>query len=97
MCEFFDPQIGKGCQEPIAEEVLEKERANFCNFFQVRANAFQPAAHNDDGAARAALDALFGGGHKPPSTSTAGESTPPTAADEGSARLEQLFGDKEPE
>lgn len=59
MCRFFDVRRTRGCLEPIAEEVNDRERANFCGYFQPRSGAWQPA-----GAAasesRAALEALFG-------------------------------------
>ena len=36
MCEFYDPSVAKSCREPIAEEVTDKERANFCDYFRGR-------------------------------------------------------------
>ncbi len=59
-CEFYDPKVSKACREPIADEVKDKERANFCGYFQVRPNAHQP---RDTAASEAALEqlrALFG-------------------------------------
>jgi hypothetical protein len=61
MCAFYDTRVAKACREPVAEQVNDKERANFCGYFQPRKDAHVPAA----GAARnarAELDALFGGG-----------------------------------
>ena len=60
MCELYDPRVSQSCREPAAEEVVEKERSNFCEYFQARSDAYLPS---DDAAARAAraeLDALFG-------------------------------------
>jgi hypothetical protein len=60
MCRFYDPHIARACREPVAEEVQDKERANFCDHFEARAGAF---IARDDAAARSArtqLDALFG-------------------------------------
>jgi hypothetical protein len=34
MCEFFDPNVPKQCKEDDAEEVFEKERLNFCDWFK---------------------------------------------------------------
>ena len=36
-CKFYDPSAYNECREPQADVVLEKERANFCDFFQPRA------------------------------------------------------------
>jgi hypothetical protein len=79
LCEFFDPAVAKSCREPVAEEVKDKSRANFCDYFRPRpgAHAGAPAAE----ATRSQLEALFGG-------APAGEAP----ADEARSRLEELFG-----
>lgn len=59
MCRFYDPRLAKACREPMAEEVKDKERANFCDWFQPRPNAYQPR-EDKTRAARAELEALFG-------------------------------------
>jgi hypothetical protein len=33
-CRWYDTSRPNACQEPVAEEVLNKERANFCDFFE---------------------------------------------------------------
>ena len=33
MCKFYDPKAYNECKEPVAERILEKEKANFCEFF----------------------------------------------------------------
>ncbi len=60
LCAFYDPAVARSCREPVADEVHNKERANFCGYFQPRPEAFaaqDPRAARD---ARDALDALFG-------------------------------------
>lgn len=92
MCEFYDPQISKGCQEPMAEEVKEKERGNFCNYFQLRPDAFQPADTSATDQARTELDALFGNApSEDTSPSAEAESTTPSANDRAREELERLF------
>jgi hypothetical protein len=59
MCRHHDVGKAKQCREPMAEEVKDKTRANFCDWFQITANAFMPAAIGDRNA-RSALDDLFG-------------------------------------
>jgi hypothetical protein len=59
-CLFYDTAKAKQCREPIAEEVKEKTRANFCDYFQVRPDAYQAQDRSAAEAARAELEALFG-------------------------------------
>lgn len=33
-CQFYDPKAYNECREPSADVVQEKERANFCDYFQ---------------------------------------------------------------
>lgn len=35
MCHFYDLSAYNDCREPNAERVVEKEKANFCSYFQV--------------------------------------------------------------
>ncbi len=35
-CEHFDPKVYNECRETQADFVQERERANFCDYFQVR-------------------------------------------------------------
>ncbi len=59
MCEFFDTTVSNSCREPIAEKVNDKNRANFCGYFQ-------PGTHrqaNSDmiiDANKESLEGLFG-------------------------------------
>lgn len=62
MCRFFDPAVPKQCREDDAEEVLEKERVNFCEWFVPSPDAFDPARANRESQAKARLAALFGDG-----------------------------------
>lgn len=60
MCRWFDPNVAKSCREDDAEEVKEKERANFCDYFAPWAGAYDVAAGATEQRARGQLDALFG-------------------------------------
>ena len=86
-CEFHDPRVAKSCREPVAEEVKEKTRANFCDYFKARPDAYVAP---DDGAvkqSRAQLDALFG-------VESTGEDAAPSSEDEARRKLDDLFGKK---
>lgn len=59
-CALYDPNLSRGCREPQADDVREKERANFCGWFEFRQGSGDEADPGE--AARAAAAAFFGGG-----------------------------------
>ncbi len=59
MCVEYDTSYAKHCKEPIAEEVRDKTRANFCDFFKPKANAYVPKNVEEVAKSRAALADLF--------------------------------------
>jgi hypothetical protein len=61
MCVEYDTRVAKHCREPTAEEVRDKEHANFCDHYKPRPGAWQAPNTAEVSAARAALDKLFGG------------------------------------
>src|SRR5262245_37851680 len=85
LCEWYNVTVAKHCREPIAEEVKDKERANFCDYFKPRADAYSTVATTEADRSKSQLDALFGGGK------AAGA---PSAADKAKADLEALFKKK---
>ena len=62
MCVHYDPAVPKQCAEDDAEEVREKERLNFCDWFVASETAFDPSQRSAEERARASLDALFDAG-----------------------------------
>lgn len=76
LCQSWAPQITRKCREDGAEEVKNKEQANFCDWFKPRPAAFDAAGAAAEQAARSQLDALFGG--TPPGGQAGGT---PAAAD----------------
>ena len=62
MCEFYDPGVPKQCREDDAEEVFEKERLNFCEWFKPGYGVFDAARAKQEAKAKDALAALFGQG-----------------------------------
>ena len=86
LCEFHDVTVAKQCREPVAEEVKDRTRANFCDYFRPRPAAWtapDPAAKT----VRADLDALFSGG----SRASGGPATTDDPAARARAALEDLF------
>ncbi len=47
-CRFFAPGRSNDCMEPVAERVIDKERPNFCDYFEptdaARADTAAPSA-----------------------------------------------------
>jgi len=60
LCKDYNPRISGACDEDLAEDVREKERANFCDYFSPRLNAFNSTDHSKQTDAAADLAALFG-------------------------------------
>jgi hypothetical protein len=63
-CRLHDPGANNQCLEPQAEWQTDKEKANFCEFFEFRETSAlsQPGMGGGESGrdrARAALDALF--------------------------------------
>ena len=92
MCAFYAPEVAGQCTEDRAEDVTDKERANFCDYFLLVAGAYHPQDEAAQRAARAELDALFGNRDGGSQEGTPG--TGATRAQEDLARteLERLFG-----
>jgi hypothetical protein len=60
-CKYYDRYAGRECLESQAEVVKDKERSNFCDWFDAKSGN-----HSGGQAAPAnPLDALFGGADKP--------------------------------
>ena len=62
MCVHFDAAVPRQCREDDAEEVIEKERLNFCDWFVASDAAFDAGRKSEADRAKATLDALFDGG-----------------------------------
>ena len=56
-CRFYQPGRPNDCQEPVAEAVNDKQRANFCDYFEPSDKAYHPTADAEQ--LRAAADDLF--------------------------------------
>jgi hypothetical protein len=60
MCEFYDTGVAKHCRETVAEEVKDKVRANFCDYYRSSPAAYRPEETTAADRARMQLEALFG-------------------------------------
>ena len=59
MCRQFDPAVPRQCREDDAEDVVDKEKANFCEWFNPSETAFDPTLKGEADAAQQALESLF--------------------------------------
>lgn len=89
MCEFYDTSVAKSCREPVADEVQDKEKANFCGYFKPIPNAYRSGDSSEADEAKAKLAALFGEEDKARNGAGSGSKSEADAARE---KLEQLFG-----
>jgi hypothetical protein len=83
LCVFYNPSVSDACDEPIAPQVTNKERANFCDYFKPSASAYRAKSNDEASRSRAELDALFG---------AESDSLPSSDADASRADLDRLFG-----
>ncbi|MGD2081379.1 MAG: hypothetical protein PVF91_00310 [Chromatiales bacterium] len=58
-CRFYQPGQPDDCVEPMAERVLDKERANFCEYFEPDLDPRAGPGGGADEDLRAAAEALF--------------------------------------
>ena len=60
-CEFYDPDAYNDCREVSAERILDKERANFCDYYIPAGTKGKgrSGSSNKTKDAREALEALF--------------------------------------
>jgi len=76
--------------------VLEKDKANFCDYFKVNSKPYKPQKGDDAAAARRKLAELFN--EKPATTNNEAPTADTTAsqseANKALLELQRLFGDK---
>ncbi len=90
-CKHYDETVSDACREDRAEFVLDKERANFCDYFRINPNSFRGNKQSENDLARAKLAELFG---EEPVQADASAS-PASAADQALEELKRLFGDED--
>ena len=97
MCEFYDTSVAKSCREPVAEEVTDKERAHFCDYFRARPGLHAAGGVSEADGARAQLEAMFGIDNKTADQQSAADAESlmerkRAKADEARRQLDALFG-----
>jgi len=59
MCVNYDPHVPRQCREDGAEDVRDKDRLNFCDWYKPSDKAFDANRKDEEDQAKAALDSLF--------------------------------------
>ena len=90
-CKNYDPALSDGCNEDRADFILDKNKANFCDYFRVNPHGHQKQGNAEAKSARTKLAELFG--EELPDGSDVEEKTPQSEADQALAELKRLFGD----
>ncbi|MGH8646219.1 MAG: hypothetical protein ACREX4_17865 [Gammaproteobacteria bacterium] len=87
MCGFYRPSLSSACDEPMAEHVPEKERANFCDYFKPRPHAY---SRGHDARSKTAIElySLFGMTRR----EAEADKDVGAKAEEARKQLEELFG-----
>ncbi len=91
LCRHYDPRVADMCREERAENVSNKERANFCDYFAPAPGAYKPAQMTAAEAAKQRLAALFG--EQSPGAPESRDDDAGPATDKARAELQKLFGD----
>ncbi len=92
LCTQYNHAISGQCGEERAEEVSNKEVANFCDYFESSDNAYQPRSSTEEDDAKRQLVALFG--ESLPEQDTGEDEVPQLPADNAMKELEDLFSPK---
>ena len=82
-CVFYDTSKASACQEPVADHVSDKTRANFCGYLSI--NTMLTANASEDSCLSAELNALFG-------LDAEASNASPGDADAAQSALDDLFG-----
>jgi hypothetical protein len=61
-CRFYEPGAYRDCRESVPEGVTDKERGNFCEYFQLNRAIFSSGGKSPPGSGAASdFNKLFGG------------------------------------
>lgn len=63
LCTFYDPRKAESCREERADPPVDKQRANFCEYFQPQGDAFRAQDDSPSNRAKEGLEKLFGPKH----------------------------------
>lgn len=59
-CKSYSPGMADACSEDRADFIVDKDKANFCDFFRADPSAYKPQDNSEAAEAKRKLAALFG-------------------------------------
>jgi len=92
LCTEYDAAVSDACREGRADFVLDKDKANFCDFFKPHPDAYQKKDASQETEARARLAELFGD-EQGAATGDAGANISLTESEKALEELKRLFDD----
>ena len=95
LCVHFAPRLTGQCDDDRADPPVQKENANFCDFFRPLSGAYEDVRGSRRDAARQQLDALFGGDVEETPADTDDVAIETSSEDKARAALEALFKNKD--
>lgn len=90
LCRSWNPRYTSKCSHDHAEPPLDRERANFCQYFRPAPGAFRSAGAPASETARTDLEALFGNSQEQAETAAAADNS--TETERARRALDELFG-----
>lgn len=90
-CRNYDSNLSDACREDRADFILDKDKANFCDYFNANPRPYTKQDDSEARAARAKLAELFG--EEPAEDEEKPDNPPQSEADRALAELKRLFGD----
>jgi hypothetical protein len=97
MCRSYNPRMTGHCDHDHAEPPLDRERANFCQYFKPRPGAYSTGEQDAEQGARKELDSLFGVTPGDVAAPETGTSSRETESDRARAEIERLFNKPPPD
>ncbi len=91
LCRSYNPRMTGYCDHDHAEPPLDRERANFCQYFKPRPGAYAPGEQDAEQGARKELDSLFGATPEDAAAPETGTSTRETESEQARTEIERLF------
>ncbi len=93
MCRWYAPGRPQDCDHDRAEPPVEKESANFCEYFSPSRTAFDREEASGKNAAQSKAAALFGDVEETEDSDDPDSDKPADKADDARSKLDDLFDD----
>lgn len=92
LCKEYNPTVSRSCEEDRAEDVTDKESANFCDYFSPNPQAYKPKSNSKRRQAEDELARLFGAENDEGRGTNKVDNSPQSKSEKALSDLEDLFG-----